>query len=299
MKILGSGGAIPANHRNPSAQLVSIRNHTLLLDCGEATQMQIKKISTGSQGISHIFISHLHGDHFYGLIGLISSYHLLARKRPLHVYGMPGLQEIIEIQLSHSNTELMYPLHFHEINPDKSELLVDNDHFSVRSIPLEHRIPTSGFLVKEKPLKRNILKSFVDSVEIPFEVFERIRNGEDFVDKNGKVYPNQEITSDPPKPKSYAYCSDTAYHEPVIKLIKGADILYHESTFADDREKDALEKGHATARQAATIAKKAGVGSLVIGHFSARYKDISLLVEQAREVFPKTIAADDGMVLEV
>lgn len=299
MKIFGSGGAIPTNSRLPSAQMVLVRNQYLLLDCGEGTQMQIKKLSTGVQRISHVFISHLHGDHFYGLIGLISSYHLLARKHPLTVYGPPGLKEIIDIQLKHSRTELVYPLEVNEINMDKSTVIVDNGHFSVRTIPMDHRIPTCGFLVREKPLKRNIRKDFVQGTKLPNDAYDRIRDGEDYIDQDGIVYPNEQITTDPPPARSYAYCTDTAYFEPITKIIKGVDVLYHEATFADDKQKDAHEKGHSTAREAAMIALKAQVGKLVIGHFSARYHEPDVLLEQAREVFPATIAAEDGMMIEL
>jgi len=299
VKILGSGAAIPANNRNPSAQLVKVRDHFLLLDCGEGTQMSLKKLSTGTQRISHIFISHLHGDHFFGLIGLVSSYHLLGRKLPLYVYGVPGLKEIIELQLRHSGTELAYPLEIKEINPEKAAIILENEDFYVKTIPLDHRVPACGFLIKEKPLRRNIRKDFVLAVKVPLDAFEKIRDGEDFIDENGKVYPNQEITLDPAEPRSYAYCSDTAYYEPVVRHIRGVKVLYHEATFADDKQKDALEKGHATAREAATIAMKAGVEKLIIGHFSARYKDPGVLITEAREVFPNTIAAEDGMIVEI
>ena len=202
VKILGSGAALPSNGRNPSAQLVTIRNHHLLLDCGEGTQMALKRLSTGPQRISHVFISHLHGDHYYGLIGLISSYHLLARQWPLHVYGLPGLKEIIDLQLMHSATELGYPLEFHETDPSRSKIILENEHFSVRTIPLDHRVPTCGFLVREKPLKRNIRKDFVNSVDVPLDAFEKIRNGEDFMSADGTRYPNEEITLDPQPPRS-------------------------------------------------------------------------------------------------
>jgi ribonuclease Z len=297
--ILGSGAAIPANGRNPSSQLVEVRNHYLLFDCGEGTQMSLRKFGIPIQRISHIFISHLHGDHFYGLIGLISSYHLLSRPSPLHVYGTRGLKEIIELQLAHSQTELVYPLVFHEIDPEKSAVIAGDEHFYVKTIPLNHRIPTCGFLVAEKSLKRNIRKDFAQSVDVPVDAYDRIRAGEDFVDGKGKVYPNREITSDPPKTKSYAYISDTAFHEPVVKQIQGVDLLYHEATFADDKQKDAKQKLHATAREAASIAQQADAGRLVIGHFSARYKDPEVLINEAREVFPDTLAAEEGMTLEL
>jgi ribonuclease Z len=297
--ILGSGAAIPANGRNPSSQLVEIRNHLLLLDCGEGTQMALRKFVPGIQRISHIFISHLHGDHFYGLVGLISSFHLLGRINPLHIYGVPELKEIIDLQLKHSRTELVYPLEFHEIDPDKAEIIVENEHFFVKTIPLNHRIPTCGFIVSEKPLKRNIRKDFVNTADVPVNSFEKIRAGADFVDADGKVYPNSSITTDPPRTKSYAYCSDTTYHEPIVNIIRGVNLLYHEATFANDKQKDAKEKLHATAREAARIALQAGVGRLVIGHFSARYRDPEILLDEAREIFPDTIAAEDGLTIEL
>jgi ribonuclease Z len=271
----------------------------LLLDCGEGTQVALRRCGIAIQRISHIFISHLHGDHFYGLIGLISSYHLLNRPGPLHLYGVAGLKEIIDLQLMHSQTELVYPLIFHEIDPDKAEIIAGNEHFYVKTIPLNHRIPTCGFMIGEKPLKRNIRKDFARSVTVPVDAYDRIRAGEDFVDENGKVYPNREITSDPPRTKSYAYISDTAYHEPIVKHIQGVDLLYHEATFADDKQKDAKQKLHATAREAARIAQQAEAGRLIIGHFSARYKDPEILITEAREVFPETIAAEEGLTIEL
>lgn len=297
--ILGSGAALPANGRNPSAQLVEVRNHYLMLDCGEGTQMALKKAGMPANRISHIFITHLHGDHYYGLIGLISSYHLLGRRDPLHVYGVPALKEIIDLQLQHSQTELVYPLEFHAIDPGRSRIIVSNEHFYVRTIPLNHRIPTCGFLISEKPLKRNIRKEFARSVSVPNEAYDRIRAGEDFVDENGKVYPNSEITKAPPKTKSYAYITDTAYHAPVAKRVSGVDLLYHEATFASDKQKDATEKLHSTAEEAAMIARKAGAGRLLIGHFSARYKDHEILLSEARALFPDTEAAEEGMTVEL
>jgi ribonuclease Z len=299
VKILGSGAAIPSKYRFPSAQLVNLRSHSLLLDCGEGTQMHLKKLATGTQRINHIFISHLHGDHYYGLIGIISSYHLLARKWPLHVYGVPGLKEIIEMQLKLSQTELVYPLEFHEIEADKTRVILDDKDFTVKTIPMDHRVPTCGFLIREKPLKRNVSKDFLKKVKVPVEDFESIQQGNDFTNAEGHTYPNKDITDEPPPPRSYAYCTDTAYNESIIKIIKSVDVLYHEATFGDEKKKVAREKKHSTAREAALIAKKADVGLLVIGHFSARYNSSQELLQQAREVFPNTIAAEEGMVVEL
>jgi ribonuclease Z len=297
--ILGSGAAIPTSDRNPTAHLVVARNRMLLLDCGEGTQMQLRKAGFSIQKISHIFISHLHGDHYFGLIGLINTMHLYGRKKELHIHAIAPLKQLIDLQLALSGTILLYPLIFHAFETEKPELILDDEFVSVKTIPLNHRVPTCGFLVTEKSSLRRIRKDFVKLVQVPIPWYDRIRMGEDFADSDGTVYPNHEITEDPYPPKSYAYCTDTAYHEPVIPIIKNCDLLYHEATFMEDKAADARAKFHSTAREAATIAKKANVKKLVIGHFSARYKEVEALLGEAREVFPETVLAEDGMKIEV
>lgn len=297
--ILGSSAAIPTSDRNPTSQIVEIRGHLLMVDCGEGTQMQLRKHGVKIQKINHIFISHLHGDHYYGLIGLLNSLHLLGRTKEIHLYGIKPLKELIDLQLSLSGTVFQYPLRFHEFDTACSSVILDKEGFSVTTIPLDHRIPTCGFFIREKPEKRNIRKEFLKTAQVPVEFFERIKNGEDFIDENGKLYLNRSITLDPPPVRSYAYCSDTAYHEPVINIIRECSLLYHEATFMHDRAEDARAKFHSTAREAATIALKAHAGKLIIGHFSARYDDVNPLLEEARQVFPQTIAAEDGMTVDV
>jgi ribonuclease Z len=297
--ILGSGAAIPTIDRNPTAHIVKVRSRLILLDCGEGTQVQLRKSGISIQKISHIFISHLHGDHYYGLIGLINTMHLLGRKTELHVYGIQPLMELIEMQLQLSNTTLMFPFKFHPIIPEISETIVEDAYISVKTIPLNHRVSTCGFLISETMPKRRIKKEFVRSVKVPVPFFEKIRDGEDFVDENGKVYPNREITEPAAAPRSYAYCTDTAYLESIIPIIKGCSLLYHEATFADDKAADAKAKFHSTAREAATIAKIAQVGKLVLGHYSARYKDPGLLLKEAQEVFAETVLGEDGLIIEV
>lgn len=296
--ILGSGAAIPLPDRNPTAHLVNVRNRMILLDCGEGTQMQLRQYAAHPQKISHIFISHLHGDHYYGLIGLINTFHLLGRKTELHLYSVPALKEIIDLQLEQSNTILVYPLIFHPIETEKSRIIFDDDQISVQTIPLLHRIPTCGFLIREKPEQRKISKEFVKNVRVPISEFDRIKNGADFTDDDGTVYPNHLITEDPLPVRSYAYCTDTAYHEKIIPVIKGCDLLYHEATFAQDKQADARAKFHSTAREAAMIAAKAGVKKLLIGHYSARYKELDVLLNEAREIFPETYLAQDGLSVE-
>jgi ribonuclease Z len=297
--ILGSGAAIPLLSRYPTAHLVQVHNTMILLDCGEGTQMQLRKYVSKSLRIGHIFISHLHGDHFYGLIGLVNTFHLLGRQKELHIYGIPALKQILDLQLEQSWTTLAYPLIFHQINPDVPEIIMEDKHITVSTIPLNHRIPTCGFLVREKNPRRKIRKDFLDKVKVPHSEFERLRDGDSFVDANGQEFPNNEITEDPRPAKSYAYCTDTAFHEAMIPQIRGCDLLYHETTFAQDKREDARAKFHSTAVEAATIASLARVKKLMIGHYSARYQEVDVLLKEAMAIFPETIAAEDGKVVEL
>jgi ribonuclease Z len=297
--ILGSGAAIPTSDRNPTAHLVEVRNRLLLLDCGEGTQMQLRKTGYKFQKISHIFISHLHGDHYFGLIGLLNSMHLLGRTQPMHLYGIQPLIGLVNLQLELSRTTLAYPLVFHPFETENPATILDDSEITVSTIPLDHRVPTCGFLIREKPEKRKILKDFLKKAKVPFQLFDRIKDGEDFTDDEGIVHPNRQITDDPPHARSYAYCTDTAYYEPIIPIIKDCDLLYHEATFMEDKAADARAKFHSTAREAATIALKANVTQLVIGHYSARYKEVESLLAEARQVFPNTILGQDGMAIQV
>jgi len=297
--ILGSGAAIPTSDRNPTSHLVEVRNRIMLIDCGEGTQMQLRKSGIRIQKISHIFISHLHGDHYFGLIGLVNTLHLLGRTQELHLHGILPLKQLIDLQLELSRTTLAYPLIFHPFETEKPAVILDDDQITVSTIPLNHRVPTCGFLIREKTEKRKIRKDFVKKARVPIDFFERIKDGEDFTDEQGNVYPNNLITDDPPPAKSYAFCTDTAYYEPIIPIIKNCDLLYHEATFMEDKAADAHAKFHSTAREAATVALKANVKKLVIGHFSARYKEVESLLQEAKEVFPDTILGQDGMRIDV
>lgn len=257
--ILGSNSAIPTLQRNPSAHLLNANERLFLIDCAEGTQMQLRRYKVRFQRIKHIFISHLHGDHYFGLPGLINSMHLLGRKEELHVYAHPELQRIIDIQLEASRTTLQYPLHFHSLKYDRKELVYTSERLDVWSFPLLHSIPVCGFLFSEK---------HASTV--------RARN-----------------------PRSYAYCSDTAYSENTVHYVRQVDLLYHEATFLHDLASVAREKFHSTALEAATIASRAEVRKLLIGHFSARYDDPSPLLEEARSVFPETELAEDGKKIDI
>ena len=299
LKILGANSAKPAYNRNQTSQLLTVQNELFLIDCGEGTQLQLNHYKVKVGRIKHILISHLHGDHFFGLIGLISTMHLQRRATGLNLYGPPGLAEIITMQLKVSGTVLSYPIHFKEINPDKPGCVFENEKITIQTIPLVHRIPCVGFLFREKIKPRRIIK---EKIQEEFSLVDMVtlKNGKDILDENGSViYKNEDYTLPPRKSRSYAYCSDTMYHEGIIDLIKGVDLLYHEATFLSDREKRAKETFHATARQAALIAKKADVGQLLIGHYSSRYKDITPFQAEARQVFGNTILAIEGETIYI
>jgi ribonuclease Z len=292
--ILGSSSAIPTSERNPTAQLVNHNEHLFLLDCGEGTQVTLRKMHIHFQKINHIFISHLHGDHFFGLIGLISSMHLLGRTKPLHVYGPSQLEEIIHLQLKVSMTELLYVLHFHATQADKPELLFEDQTLMVKSFPMLHRIPTTGFIFQEKQGERRIKKEMIEYLQIPVHDIGSIKQGNGFTAADGKFYTHEILTLEAYPVRKYAFCSDTAYFEEIIPEVKDADLLYHETTFLKDRAANAADKFHSTTLDAATIALKAGVKRLIIGHYSARYDDLQPLLDEARSIFPATELALEG-----
>jgi ribonuclease Z len=297
--ILGTNSALPIKHRSPSAHLLNACERSFLIDCGEGTQMQLQKFELKSSKIEKIFISHLHGDHYYGLIGLISSYHLYRRKSPLEIYGPPILQNIINIQLKASNTQLSFDLVFHEIDSDFHGIIFEDHRFIIKTFPLKHRIQTQGYLFIQKQGLRKLNPDFVATHKIPNHAFENIKMGEDYIDEFGKIHKNQEITLDPKPAKSYAYCSDTAFDEAVADYVKGVDLLYHEATFADDNAQFAAEKFHSTAKQAAKIANLAQAKKLIIGHFSTRYSTLDVFLNEAQSVFPNTILAKEGLKIEI
>jgi ribonuclease Z len=299
LTILGSSSAIPTLTRNPSAHLLNVNERLFLIDCAEGTQLQIRKFHVHFQRIERIFISHLHGDHFFGLIGLLNSLHLLGRKEEINLYGPPLLKGILDLQLEASRTSLNYPLFFHPLSFSGYELIFENDKISVFSFPLNHSIPTCGFIFREKKQERKIRKEILNELNIPFSKIKRLKRGEDYTDGKGRFYKNEELTLEPPSPRSYAYCSDTLYDEKIIPFIQGSDLLYHETTFMHDMARSAKEKQHSTTIEAATLAQKANVKKLLIGHFSARYDDLQPLLVEARTIFPETVIAEDGLSINI
>ena len=300
VKILGCGSALPMVKRFATAQIFEHNSHLFLIDCAEATQVQMMRYGVRLGMLNHIFISHLHGDHFFGIFGLLSSFSLMGRTADLHIFADIGLQNMLEAETSPVKLdELGFKVLFHSLNHKNPELIFENKSITVTSFPLRHRVPVCGFLFKEKVLQRNIIKDCIEKYNISIADIVRIKNGNDYVCNDGKVIPNTDLTIDPPKPVSYAFVTDTRYREDIVDIIKGCDLLYHEATYENALLTRAKETFHCTAGQAATIAKKAGVGKLIIGHYSGRYKDASLLEKQAREIFPLSYAVDDGDVFEV
>jgi ribonuclease Z len=296
LRILGSNAATPAHGRHLSAQVLTIGADVFLIDCGEGTQFQMLKFHVKRHKIKHIFISHLHGDHIFGLIGLLMSYSLNGRKEPLHVYSPAGLQAIIEIQL---NEELTFPLQFHVTDPSVSVVLFENKKVVVTSIPLVHRAPCHGFLFAEKPHKPNMLKEKIEAYQIPYQAISAIKNGGNYTLEDGTVISHEELTQAAPKPRKFAYCSDTMYSESILPIIKDVDLLYHEATFMHDLLPQAQKTMHSTAHEAANIAKQAKVKQLIIGHFSSRYDDLSPLLKEAKAVFEATNLVEEGKLISV
>jgi ribonuclease Z len=299
LTILGCSSATPTSSRNPTAQVLNQHERLFLIDCGEGTQVQLRRFKIKIQRIDHIFISHLHGDHYLGLPGLLGTMHLLGREKELHVYSPPGLQEIINVSHYHSKTYLKYTIVFHVIEEGPSRIIFEDEKLSVETIPMNHRIPCYGFLFREKKNLRNIIKEKIEEYNIPVQDIPHIKEGKDFIDSHGKHIPNAELTTDPPPPRTYAYCSDTIYNESYVEKIKNADLLYHEATFAEEMKPRAKETFHCTAKEAAAIAKLANAKKLIIGHFSARYRDLEPLLSEAKEVFPNTVLAIEGEKYDV
>ena len=296
--ILGCNSAIPTTKRNPTAQLLNVSERYFLIDCGEGTQMQLRKNNIKIQKINHVFISHMHGDHYFGLIGLISTMHLLGRTKELHIYGPSILKEIIQLQLSASNTELCYPLFFHPLTFESSSLIMEDDNIEVYTIPLRHSISCCGFLFKEKQKLRKMIKDKIKEYNIPSEAIQSIKEGADF-EYLGHSISCFELTKPAPVVRSYAFCSDTAYDERIISIIRDTDLLYHEATFMNNLKERAEQTLHSTTGQAASIASQANVKRLVIGHYSSRYTDLEPLLIEAQSVFPNTELAKEGIQYEI
>jgi ribonuclease Z len=297
--ILGSSGALPAYGRFPSSQLVEIQNRYFLVDCGEGTQMQLMKFQANLHRINHIFISHLHGDHYLGLMGLLFTMHLLRRTNDLHLYSHPGLDEIITTQFKHSHSVPNYKLIFHRLEKDVQEIIFEDDALTVETIPLKHKLTCSGFLFREKTKPRRVNKEKLPE-GLRIQQIASLKKGFDVVDEDGSIlFKNEDLTHPPRAARSYAYCSDTAFHEALIERVKEVDLLFHEATFTLDEESKAKETLHSTASQAAAIAHRANVKKLLIGHFSARYRDLAPVLEEARKTFANCELAIEGEVFSI
>ncbi|WP_089742417.1 ribonuclease Z [Chryseobacterium taihuense] len=289
LTILGFNSAIPTVNTSPTSQLLEMEERCFLIDCGEGTQVQLRKAKARFSKINHIFISHLHGDHCFGLPGLIASFRLLGRENPLHVYGPKGIKKMLETIFTITETHRGFEVIYHELDKDVSEKIYEDNRVEVYTIPLDHRIYCNGYLFREKPKERHINMEQVSKYsEIETCDYHHLKAGKDFVLSDGYVLKNEILTTDPVPPVSYAFCSDTRYLESVVPIIKNVSVLYHESTFLHDLKEMADYTGHATALEAATIAKKAEVGKLILGHFSNRYGDLTVFTDEARGIFPNT-----------
>jgi ribonuclease Z len=292
--ILGSSSATPIFNRNPTAQILNINEKLYLVDCAEGTQQQMLRFDIKASRIDYIFISHLHGDHYLGLVGLLSSMHLNGRKKTLKVFCPPPLKEIVNLQLKYSETTLNYPVEFIFTDATTKGVILENQDVFVETIPLNHRIPCTGFLFKQKKRLRKLIKEKIEELEIPIPYYTAIKRGNDYEAPNGTIYKNSALTIEPQEPKSYAYVSDTLYTENYLPQINSVTLLYHEATFLNDMLDRANQTHHTTALQAGEVALKVNAGKLIIGHFSARYKTLNELLDEAQSVFPNTELAVEG-----
>jgi len=294
LTILGSSSALPTSERYPSAHVLNAHERLFLIDCGEGTQMQLRRNRIRFGKINHIFISHLHGDHIFGIYGLLSSLSLMGRKTPLHLYAPANYRRILFSHLEDFDIKLSFEIDFVPLSKNDPEQILDDKYLTVTAFPLDHRVPAFGFLFREKPADRNIIKEAIEKYNIPGVRIPAIKKGGDFTRDDGTVIQNSEITTSPPEPLSYAYCSDTKYFRRLASFVKGVTLLYHEATFDKSMDSLASITGHSTTSDAARTALEAEAGSLIIGHFSSRYKNPAVLVDEAREIFPLTYQAVDG-----
>ncbi len=299
LTILGCGSALPTRRHLPAAQVVNVRDKLFLIDCGEGTQLQFRFTKLNYNKIYDVFISHLHGDHCFGLIGLISTMGLLGRKAPFTIHAHPDLETLLRPQLDYFCDGSPFEVRFAPFNPQKHALIYEDRSVQVFTLPLKHRVPTAGFLFKEQERKANIIKDMIDFYQIPLKALPEIKDGADYVCPDGTLVPNEKLTRPSVKARSYAYCSDTAYSKKLIPLIKGVDVLYHEATFDESEKNRASETLHSTATMAGKVAAEAGAGQLIIGHFSARYVDESRLLAEAQSQFERTIVAKEFLNVEI
>lgn len=297
--ILGNASASPTLKRNQTSQLININEHYYLMDCGEATQIRLREHKIKIQRINHIFISHLHGDHYLGLIGLIQTMHLLGRTNELTIHCPGNIKEIVDVNLRVSESHIKYPIIYKTVNANESELVYEDDKIEVISIPLKHKISCSGYLFREKSKPRRINPKELKKNKVPKYQINKIKLGKDYTTESGEIIKNSSLTIESLPSFSYAFCSDTKYLESIIPIIKGVDLLYHEATFSEEHADRAKKTYHSTAKQAAVIAFKAKAKKLIIGHFSNRYPDLNVLLSEAKTVFENTEIAAQGITFEV
>ncbi|MBI1342195.1 MAG: ribonuclease Z [Terrimonas sp.] len=295
--ILGNNSAVPAFDRHPTSQVITMNGTSFLVDCGEGTQIQMMKYKIRRSKISHIFISHLHGDHYFGLVGLINSFGLLSHQQELHIFGPSPLKEIIELQMQVANTTLPFPLHFHTLTQES--MLVDEEHFSVKCFQTNHRIECYGFVFTEKKKPRKVNPEKAKAKGIPTSFYNKLKEGMDYMTKDDVLIKNEWVTEEAPRGRVYAFCADTKYDESILPHIKEADMIYHETTYLHHLEERATMRFHSTTKQAATIARKAKTKKLLIGHFSSKYDTLEEFEKEAREVFPNTELAIEGVTYKV
>ena len=299
LHILGCWSALPTTRHFATSQVVNLRDKLFMIDCGEGAQMQLRKSRLKFSRLNHIFISHLHGDHCFGLMGLISTFGLLGRTAELHIHSPKGLEELLTPMLNFFCHTLAYKVIFHEFDTRQTSVVYEDRSMTVTTIPLQHRIPCCGFLFAEKARPNHIIRDMVDFYKVPVYELNRIKNGSDYVTPEGEVIANTRLTRPSDPPRKYAYCSDTIFRPEIVEQLSGVDLLFHEATFAESELARAKETYHTTAAQAARIALEAGVRQLVIGHFSARYEDESILLKEASAVFPNTILAKENLCISL
>lgn len=293
LTVLGSSSALPTSIRFPSAHVLNVHERFFLIDCGEGTQIQLRKAKIRFGKLNHIFISHLHGDHVFGLFGILSTFQLLGRKTPLHLYGHSGLEQMIEFYCKHFGNDEGYPIKLHKIKTRQEQVIFEDKIVQVVAFPLKHRVPTFGFLFREKKRPLNIRKDIISKYDFSIKQIHEIKEGKDIKLESGEILSNTTLTDLPYKQRSFAYCSDTLFYEKNIPLLKNVDLLYHEATFLDQDKKLAKLTGHSTTKQAAEFASKANVGKLLIGHFSSRYKQLDILLTEAHDIFPNVESAEE------
>ena len=297
--ILGCGSALPTLKHNPSSQIVEIRGKCFLIDCGEGTQTQLRRSKSKFTRISAVFISHVHGDHCFGLIGMVSTFGMLGRTAPLHIYAPAGFSNIMKMQIDFFCKDLEYEVVFHDVDTNAKNIIYEDRSLTVETVPLSHRVPCCGFIFREKQTLPHILRDMTDYYKVPVSQFNNIKNGVDWVDEEGNVIPYTRLTTPSELARSYAYCSDTKYLPMLHECLKDVCVLYHESTYSKEDEDMAKMYFHSTAAQAAQVASDANVGKLVLGHYSARYEDENRLLEEAKNIFPNTVLSDEGLIIDV